>query len=569
MTELLMHPVTPLAVGVILLLVLPKPVGRIVMLIAPLVALASVLNVDLGEIRTVNFLTYELTVLRGDSLARPFAIVFTLAAFAASLYGFATQNAGERLWALAYAASAIGVVYAGDLLTFFVFWELKAITATMLILARRNNLSDRAGMRYLFVHIVGGKLLLAGILLHYADTGSLAFTQMEPSFATGMILVACLISAAMPPLHAWLADAYPQAGIAATVFLAAYTTKAAVYALARGFAGWEILIYLGVFMAAYGVTYAMMENDIRRLLSYHIVSQVGFMVTAVGVGTQLAINGAVGHALTNIFAKGLLLMGAGAVLYATGSQKAHLLGGLYNRMRGAFFLYLVGAAAISGFPLFSGYVSKEIVVESAYLVDLTWVVIALKIVSVGTFISAGLKLPYAAWFGDDGPGPKTNAGARITVTKLPKTMLYGMGVLAVGNIAIGTFPQLLTNILPYADTIDVFRGYKMFETGQILLFTAAGFWLLHNYIHPKPKVSADTDILYRHAPAAIKAAFSARAATQNGARVATQTVSQQVLEWAITPFRVRTGQVPITPMWRLGGIFVFTAVAILITSIVS
>lgn len=567
MIELFTHPITPLAIGVLLLLVLPKPAGRAVMLIAPLLALVNVLGVELGEVRTINFLTYELTILRGDSLARPFAIVFTLAAFAASLYGFATQNPFERISAMAYAASAIGVVYAGDLLTFFVFWELKAITATLVILARRTNLSDRAGMRYLFVHIVGGKLLLAGILLHYADTGSLAFTKMEPSLATGMILVACLLSAAMPPLHAWLADAYPQAGIAATVFLAAYTTKAAVYALARGFAGWEALIYLGVFMAAYGVAYAMMENDIRRLLSYHIVSQVGFMVTAIGIGTDLALNGAVGHALTNIFAKGLLLMGAGAVLYATGSQKAHLLGGLYHRMKGVFWLYLIGAAAISGFPLFSGFVSKEIVIESAYSLQLTWVVIALKIVSVGTFISAGLKLPYAAFFGHDGAGPKTNDAARIRVTPVPKTMLAGMGVLAAGNLAIGMFPQLLTNILPYASDIDVFRSYKVFETLQILLFTAAGFYLLNHIIHPKAKVSADTDVIYRRLPQTLRQTFST--GRSNGSRVATTPPSIRVFEWAVTPFRVHTGQVPITPMWRLGGIFLFTAVVILITSVLS
>lgn len=567
MIDLFTYPITPLFIGVALLFVLPKNAGRAVMLIAPVVALINVLGVEAGELRTLNFLTYELTILRGDALARPFAIVFTLAAFAASLYGFATQNHFERVSALAYAASAIGVVYAGDLLTFFVFWELKAITATLVILARRTNLSDRAGMRYLFVHIVGGKLLLAGILMHYADTGSIAFTQMEPSFATGMILVACLISAAMPPLHAWLADAYPQAGIAATVFLAAYTTKAAVYALTRGFAGWEILIYLGVFMAAYGVTFAMMENDIRRLLSYHIVSQVGFMVTAIGIGTELALNGAVSHALTNIFAKGLLLMGAGAVLYATGTQKAHLLGGVYNRLKGVFWLYLVGAAAISGFPLFSGFVSKEIVIESAYSMELTWVVIALKIVSVGTFISAGLKLPYAAFFGHDGPGPATNDGARIRVTPVPKTMLAGMGVLALGNLAIGIFPQLLTDILPFASDIDVFRSYKVFETIQILLFTGAGFYLLNHVIHPKAKVSADTDVVYRRLPQTVRRTFTTRGA--NGTQPVKTPPSIRLVEWAVTPFRVHTGQVPITPMWRLGGIFLFTAVVILITSVLT
>jgi len=565
MTELLTHPITPLLIGALLLFVLPKSAGRFVMLLAPLITLAAVFGIDPDEIRTIDFLSYELTILRGDSLARPFAIVFSLAAFAAGLYGFTLQNHLERIGALTYAASAIGVVYAGDLLTFFIFWELKAITATLVIMARRTNLSDRAGMRYLFVHLVGGKLLLAGILLHYADTGSLAFTQFEVSAATIMILVACLLSAGMPPLHAWIADAYPQAGIAATIFLATYTTKAAVYALVRGFAGWDVLIYLGVFMAAYGVIYAMMENDIRRLLSYHIVSQVGFMVTAVGIGTELAINGAVAHAFTHILYKGLLLMGAGAVLYATGSQKAHLLGGLYGRMKGVFWLYAIGAAAISGFPLFSGFVSKEIMIESAYALQLTWVIVGLKIVSVGTFLSAGLKLAHATFFGDDGPGPKTNDGARVTVTAIPKTMMYGMGIFAVGSIAIGIFPPLITDLLPYATDINIFRSYKVFETAQMLAFTAAGFWLLHHFVRPKPKVSADTDVTYRRFPKAALRVFTARTAS-SGKRVPAITVSQQIIDRAIYPLRVHTGQVPITPMWLLGGVFVMASVVILITS---
>ncbi|MEX2533145.1 MAG: hypothetical protein WD360_04195, partial [Nitriliruptoraceae bacterium] len=226
------------------------------------------------------------------------------------------------------------------------------------------------------------------------------------------------------------------------------------------------------------------------------------------------------------------------------------------------------AAAISGFPLFSGFVSKEIMIESAYTLHLTWVVVGLKIVSVGTFLSAGLKLAHATFFGDDGPGPKTNDGARITVTAIPKTMVYGMGIFAVGSIAIGVFPPLITDLLPYATDINIFRSYKVFETAQMLAFTAAGFWLLHHFVRPKPKVSADTDVTYRRAPQGILRAFSPPA-FGSGTSAQAQSISQKALEWAITPFRVHTGQVPITPMWRLGSIFLFTAIVILITSVLS
>lgn len=501
MTALLLHPVLPFLAAAVLVRLVSRRAGHALMVLAPAVALAQIWRLEPGTRVQLDYLDWQLEVLRADGLSTPFGVVFAIAALLAGIYGIATQHAPERSAALAYAGAAFGVVYAGDLLTFFLFWEIKAIASTFVILARRNDRSGRAGMRYLFVHLVGGKLLLAGIVLHVWQTGSVAFSAFEPGVAAYLIMLACLLSAAVPPLHAWLADAYPEATVAGTVFLSAYTTKAAVYALARGFAGFEVLIVLGVAMALYGVVYAVLENDIRRLLAYHIVSQVGYMVAAVGIGSELAVNGATAHAFAHILYKGLLLMGAGAVLHATGRAKMSELGGIANRMRLVLALYLVGAVSISSFPLFSGFVSKELVVAAASAGDLGWLVLLLKIASVGTFLHTGLKLPFGTWVGTKGLGPRRNEqGSPIHVGAIPLSMVAAMALSATLNLLIGIQPQLLYDLLPHPVTYDVYTLGKVVETTQLLVFTALGFWLLLPKLHAKAVITVDTDWFYRKLP---------------------------------------------------------------------
>src|SRR5262249_31210365 len=185
------------------------------------------------------------------------------------------------------------------------------------------------------VHVFGGLCLLGGIAIHWSRTGSLSFGEMSPyagSAAFALLLVAFLVNAAVPPLGAWLPDAYPEATATAAAFLPALSTPCAVYALIRGFAGTEILVWWGAAMAVYGVVYAVLENDARRLLAYHIVSQVGYMVCGVGLGTELALNGTTAHAFAHILYKALLFMGAGAVLQVTRLRKLSDMGGLYKSM---------------------------------------------------------------------------------------------------------------------------------------------------------------------------------------------------------------------------------------------
>jgi multicomponent Na+:H+ antiporter subunit D len=569
--ELWLHPVLPFAVAAAIAWYAPRRIGGVAMVIAPLVAFVQLAQLETGTRVPLTYIGFELEVMRVDSLSMPFGWVFALAALIAGIYGLATMHGRERASALTYAGAAMGVVFAGDLMTLFIFWEIKAVASTFVILHRRGGNSARAGMRYLYVHLVGGKLLLAGVLWHYARTGSLAFESMALDVATSLVLVAFLLSAAVPPLHAWLADAYPEASVAGTVFLSAYTTKAAVYALARGFPGTQLLIYLGIAMALYGVVYAVLENDTRRLLGYHIISQVGYMVAAVGIGTELAISGATAHAFAHILYKGLLLMGAGAVLHATGRSKMSELGGIARRMRGVLVLYMIGAVSISSVPLFSGFVSKELVVEAAYRSDLLWLVILLKIASVGTFLHTGLKLPHGAFIGREGVGPATNDGHRITVGPVPVSMYVAMGIGALANTVIGLSPRIMYDLLPYAVDYAPYSPAKVIEKTQILLFTALAFWLLLDRLHAKAKVSLDTDWLYRSLPTLLAARRREDAAdvpdVSEQARHARNGVLGTLERRGAALFAPSSPVV--VPTWSLGAVILATSLVILLVSLTS
>ena len=340
------------------------------------------------------------------------------------------------------------------------------------------------------VHITGGVVLLGGIVLYVRATGSLLFGPVEGELGTAayLILAGFMLNAAVPPLNAWLTDAYPEATVTGAVFMSAFTTKTAVYVLARGFPGTELLVWFGTAMAIYGVIYAVLENDCRRLLAYHIVSQVGYMVAGIGIGTEMALNGATSHAFAHILYKALLFMGAGAVIYVTGRRKLTELGGLYAAMPLTVALYMVGAFAISAFPFFSGFVTKSMVVAAAGQDHRALVVLLLTMASSGTFLHTGLKLPYYMFFGKD---------AGLEAREPPRNMLVAMGLAAVLCVAIGVFPGPLYALLPYPVDFEPYTGAHVTESLGILMFTALGFVLFLKALDPENTISLDTDWFYR------------------------------------------------------------------------
>ncbi len=481
-------PALILIAGAVLLPLLPRRIRSAAFLIFPVLAFLWLLSLHPGDSLTIPFLTYNLMVTRVDLLSLCFGYVFVLVTFFGGVFAFHVKDTAEQVATLLYAGSALGVVFAGDLLTLVCFWELMAVASVYLIWARGTVLSRGAGMRYLIVHLVGGSILLAGIIININETGSILFNHMDGGIAANLILFSFCLNAAVPPLHAWLSDAYPEGTVSGSVFLSAFTTKTAVYVLARGFAGWDILIWAGVIMAIYGVIYAVLENDGRRLLSYHIISQVGYMVCGVGIGTEAAISGVTAHAFAHVLYKALLFMGAGAVLYATGKSKLSDLGGLAKAMPIVLGLYMIGAFSISGFPLFSGFVSKSLVINAAALSGMDWVVLSLNLAAVGTFLHTGLKLPYFTWF-----AKKTD----LKPSRIPVGMYVGMGLTALACFIIGVYPNILYSILPYPVDYHPYSARHIVETMQLLLFTGLGFWAIVRVLANKPVINLDFDWFYR------------------------------------------------------------------------
>ena len=470
--------------------------GRLQAGIALLVPAAGALNmflyVEPGVFWQIPLFDYSLTLMRVDKLSLLFGYLFHLAAFIAVIYALHVRDTTQQVAALLYAGSALGAVFAGDLITLFVFWEILAVTSVFLVWARRTERADAAGLRYLIIQITAGVLLLAGALVVLHDTGSIAFDQFElTGLGPWLILLAFGIKCAFPLLHNWLTDAYAEATPTGAVFLSAFTTKVAVYALARSFPGTEILIYVGAAMTAFPIFYAVIENDLRRVLCYSMINQIGFMVVGIGLGTDLALNGAVSHAFNDVIFKGLLFMSMGAVLHMTGRINGSELGGLYKTMPVTTVLCIVGAASISAFPLFSGFVSKSMVMASALEEGHDWVWLVLLFASAGVFHHAGIKIPFFAFFAHD---------SGIRVKDPPRNMLLAMGIAAAICIFNGSYPWVLYGMLPWPVDYAPYTASHVITQTQLLFFSALAFIFLKlTGLYPPelPSINIDAEWTYR------------------------------------------------------------------------
>lgn len=491
MTSLALHPVLPFALAAALTPALGRNGRRLVSLLAPAVSLAFWMALPSEGRFSFELFGHAWAPLRLDALARVFSLAFIVYAGLAGIYAWAEEGAGAKAASLGLAGAGVGVVLAGDLLSLFLFWECLTVASLFLIWHGNTRSSWAAGFHYLMFHLAGATVMLIGILLLLADGGDGAFTLIQVDRpAAWLVLIGMMVNAAVPPLHPWLSDAYPRASIFGTVFLSAYTTKAAVYALSRAFPGVELLAWAGAAMALFGVTYAVLENDIRRLLAYHIISQVGYMVAGVGLGTPLALNGTTAHAFSHIFYKGLLMMSAGAVIHATGRGKLTDLGRLAGPLRWTLILMTIGALSIAGAPLFNGFVSKSMIVSASAYADRPLVELMLLVAAMGTFLSIGLKLQYFAFFGDDN-------GAR-PIRPVPRSMYAAMWLAAAVCIGTGILPgRTLYRLLPFAAEYQPFTPDHFVQALQLLLGTTLGFWIVRGKLVPKPTVTLDVDSFYR------------------------------------------------------------------------
>jgi multicomponent Na+:H+ antiporter subunit D len=464
----------------------------VILLSTPLLGAAQLLGIDAGVELHLTYLGYELTPYRVDRLSLLFGYLFHLGAFLAIVFSLHVRDTLQHVAGLCYAGSALGAVFAGDLITLFVFWELLAISSVFLIWARRSERALAAGFRYLMVQMLSGVLLLAGALLHLQQSGSLQFSYLGLEGLSGwLIFLAFGIKCAFPLLHSWLTDAYPEATPTGTVLLSAMTTKVAVYALARGFPGTELLIYIGVIMTCFPIFYAVIENDLRRVLGYSMINQIGFMVCGIGIGSQLALNGAVAHAFNEVIFKGLLLMSMGAVLHVTGRINGSDLGGLYRTMPRTTTLCIVGAASISAFPLFSGFVSKAMIMSAVLKEGHDWAWLLLLFASAGVFHHAGIKIPYFAFFAQD---------RGIAASEPPVNMLLAMSLAALLCILIGSYPWVLYELLPFPVAYQPYTFTHVISQLQLLFFAALAFvWLNLRGLYPAElrALNLDADWTYR------------------------------------------------------------------------
>ncbi len=499
MIEFLNPALILIAGGLLIPLLLPNLRG-IATWVLPVLSLWQLCTLPYGNHVAVEILGYTLTTLRLDKLSFIFGVIFHIAAFLGALYALHVRDSVQQMASLIYAGAAIGAVLAGDLITLFVYWELTAVSSVFLILARRTERAYRAGMRYLIIQIGSGVLLLAGVILHVQQTGSLAFDHLGiGSAGTTLIFFAFGIKCAFPLLHNWLQDAYPEATVTGTVMLSAFTTKLAVYALARGFPGTEALIWIGAVMTAFPIFYAVIENDLRRVLAYSLNNQLGFMVVGVGIGTEMSLNGTAAHAFCHILYKALLFMSMGAVLLRVGTIKGSELGGLYKSMPYTTVFCIVGAASISAFPLFSGFVSKSLILDAAAIEHFTGVWLVLIFASAGVFHHSGIKIPYFAFFAHD---------RGLHCQEAPLNMLIAMGITAFLCIAIGVYPAPLYALLPYPVDFEPYTTAHVINVLQLLMYSALAFAvLMRTGLYPPELrlINLDSDWVYRRGlPAVIR-----------------------------------------------------------------
>jgi multicomponent Na+:H+ antiporter subunit D len=504
-------------VGSLLVAVTRGNVRRALLLLVPVLGGLNLLGLEPGTSTQVDLLGYTLVPFQVDKLSLLFGYLFHLAMLIGNIYalhlGEGERPGTQHTSAMMYGGAALGAVFAGDLISVFVFWELLAFTSVFLIWAAGTERSFKAGFRYLVIHVVSGVILLSGALMRAHETGSIEFGHigLDGGLSGWLILLALGIKAGFPLVHSWLTDAYPEGTPTGTVFLSAFTTKVAVYALARGFAGTEILIYIGVVMTCFPIFYAVIENDLRRVLSYSMINQIGFMVVGIGLGTPLAVNGAVAHAFADVIFKGLLFMSMGAVLYMTGRSRGSDLGGLYKSMPITATLCIVGAASISAFPLFSAFVTKSMIMSAALEEGHVWLWLPLLFASAGVLEHAGIKIPYFAFFGHD---------SGIRTTEPPRNMLVAMTIGAALCIGIGTFPGVLYGLLPYVTGYSPYDLTHVLTQTQLLVFgILAVVVLIRSGIYPPElrSVNVDAEWTYRWAAPRVVRVVGGAVARMDGA----------------------------------------------------
>lgn len=484
------HPGIFLILCGIVAVILPANWRKIPLIGGPAICLVMLFVTPIGTTdKIIIFYRYALQYLNIEQDNFMFLFVFILIALVGGIYAAHTKGRLETFCALNYAGAGISVALANDWITMLVFWEYMAVTSLCLVWCNRTPQSTKAGFRYLIMHMLGGNLLLFGVLLKVFQ-GSLTITCLTGYYNLSfwLIFLGIAINAAVVPLHTWLPDAYPESTITGGVYMSSFTTKVAILSMLRVFSGEQFLIVLGVIMMLYGAIFALMENNIRRVLSYHIISQLGFMVIDIGVGGMVGANGATAHAFSHILYKALLFMCAGAIIQATGLKKITQLGGLAKKMPVVCVCFFIAALSITGVPPFAGFTGKSVSMLAAQSTGSTLLELLLLLGSIGTALSLLFKMGYFTFFGKD---------KGIEVKPIPKNMYVAMIAGAGLCVLFGVAPNLAYNMLPYPEHYHIYSLHHVLEYTQMIPAALLAFMLFLKKMGPHDTITLDFDWFVR------------------------------------------------------------------------
>lgn len=464
----------------------PKKLRQILMVASPAVGVLLMLNLKIGTVVTVPFMNhYELVLIQVTRQNWMFLMVFSVAALVMGIFSCHIDNRMESFATMAYAGGAICVVLAGDWLCMLFFWEMVAILATAVIWSNKTIQSTRAGFRYLAMHMFAGNMLLFGVALKLYH-GEYLITNIadKQDLAFYFILFGLCINAAAVPFHAWCPDAYPHGSDTGSVYLSSFTTKLSVFCMLQIFTGYKPLIIIGLIMIFYGALFAMLENDMKRLLSYHIISQIGFMVTDMGMGGELGMNAGTALAFSNIIYKALLFMGVAAVIKATGIRKINQLGGLWKKMPVTFVVFFIAAWSIAGAPPLAGFTCKSLSVVTAEHLENEVLVVLLTLGSVATAMSVLFKMVYFIFLGKD---------RNIEVKPIPKNMTVGLILGAAACIYVGIFYRTVYSWLPYDLDYNPYTALHVLEYLQLFPAALVAFMMYLDHMEPHTALTLDFD----------------------------------------------------------------------------
>ncbi len=473
------HPGFILIIGGLIATVMPEKVRKYLQVIIPAIALYFAFQLKIGVHLTATiFGWYNFHYLSVTNVNYIFLIVFSVMALLGGIYAMHNPSKLEAFASMGYTGSALCVTLAGDWITLLIFWELLAVTSLFLIWSNNTKDSNEAGFRYLLIHMLGGNLILFGVVMEVSRgnymIGNLSGGAHDLPY--WLILIGMAINAAVVPLHAWVPDAYPEGTITGSVFMSSFTTKVAVLCMLRAFAGSELIMWAGVIMIIYGACFAILENDLRRLLSYHIISQVGYMVADIGIGTEFAANGAATLAFAHVLYKSCLFMVAGIIITATGVRKINQLGGLAKKSPLLCICFFIAAFSISGFPPFAGFTCKSlslVAAEEAGLHAVEWLML---FGSIGTALSIPFKLGYYVFI------RKENTPAKLN--PVPKNMYVALVLDAGLCVLFGVVPSLVYNIMPYAQDYSAYTAHHLLEYMQFVPAAFLAFLIYLSHMEP-------------------------------------------------------------------------------------